>query len=836
MTQGELPVGQEARHPHLPLARQVRSGRRMPGRGFGAPRRYGDHASHGRALQDDVLSLRAMHAARTPVLGVDPALVVVMSFNRPPDESALSAAKLHVLEWFDDRVVLAAPDDESLTAFTERVTQYESGPREGRVETAPVAQDGLAIAQQPSSKSAPHENFLDRVDGLRPYMPDDVPTEALTSALAAAASETTVLRVDIQCWCPDNERVARDQLESVMRAVSRGGGAVLDSTLRHRAGLSLIRAEVQAGLCERLFSVSHVRSIDVLPRPDLTVREVFGANIESLPAVIGPTDDAPTIAVIDSGVRSSHPLISAAFVGQVGIGTLDDDGDEEGHGTFVASLALYGPLEPLLRDAEPIRAAARLFSVKVLDSTASFPLGTLWESDLLSAVELAIDQGAQIVNISLGDSRRPYRSSRPTALASALDDIARRRNVVLVISAGNRRPDSASLEAAQGYTVQLLNDSTAGLLDPSTSALALTVGALCGDDTQGMREVREQIDCVPIGTMNAPSPWTRVGPGAARMIKPDVAMPGGGASFDTMSNRVMQTRDTSVVGAEGVRAERLFRLDAGTSFAAPLVAHAAARVWASNPAYTANTVRALVLASSTPVPSVFDRPDSGDARKAMHRLVGFGRPDASRADSSSDHRAVLVATDELPIDSVHLYRVPLPLSFFESGGTRKIGVALAHDPEVRASRLDHMSCTMSFHAFHGVGLDEVANAFLQAIKDEEATEEAESDSENAGDAAVPLAIRSRLLKLLPADTWRARGANQFACIERRVRFDRDKGEEIVLAIRCVNKWAPSGARQGYSVAVVMERDTQHTAVYADLRVRLEQQARVEAELEAEASM
>lgn len=140
--------------------------------------------------------------------------------------------------------------------------------------------------------------------------------------------------------------------------------------------------------------------------------------------------------MIDSGVASAHPLLAPAVAGLDSVNSAETE-DTAGHGTFVASLGLHGSLEPLLVSGAAIEPAGRLLSIRILDEQTGFADEALWETTLLDAVQRAADGEARVVNVSIGDSRRPYRPPRPTVLAAAIDDLARRLGLVVVISAGN---------------------------------------------------------------------------------------------------------------------------------------------------------------------------------------------------------------------------------------------------------------------------------------------------------------------------------------------------------------------------------------------------------------
>lgn len=165
------------------------------------------------------------------------------------------------------------------------------------------------------------------------------------------------------------------------------------------------------------------------------------------------------------------------------------------------------------------------------------------------------------------------------------------------------------------------------------------------------------------------------------MIKPELCAPGGGFSYDQGTNLLVDMDPAvHVLGADGSRPDRLLATDVGTSFAAPLVSHAALRVLGAYPALTSNGVRALLLASAQPTPPVIESDSEAVAREQQARLTGYGRVSAERAEASDDHRAVLLAEEVMRVDDVHVFTVPVPSSFAERGGWRRITVALAYDP------------------------------------------------------------------------------------------------------------------------------------------------------------
>jgi hypothetical protein len=800
MTGGEALPFPSTPHRHLRLAAALPPQPRLRRSGGAArPPSFPDRASHARTVRADAVQAIRAHHVRSPVLGVDPELVLVIELEHRLDPEELERAELHVLDLMSDRVIVAFASDPELTEFLRRLDAYSAGPRPG--------------PEPGSERSAAYETLFDAISMPRRLGVDDVLSLSLRSELARATDE--VIRLDVQCWCPEVASEASRRRDDFVQAVETAGGQVLATDFRPWVGLSLLRIDVPANAVHDLARTDRARSIDLLPRPILTTPQVSHATPSALPLILAPAPNAPLLALIDSGVASAHPLVAPAAYGVEAIG-LSDGADHHGHGTFVASLALHGSLEPQLTDGSPMRPAGRLLSIRILDEDNQIPVATLWETTVLHALQRARDAGARVVNLSIGDPRRPYRPPRPTVLAAAIDDLARKLGLVVVISAGNYPLDQHQRDprVINEYPALMLTDDLGGLLDPATAALGLTVGALCVDHGQGAAPARVNVDRQPLGAEDHPSPVSRVGPGAMAMVKPELCAVAGGYSYDHGVGRLID-KDPSVhvLGAAGARPDRLLATDLGTSYAAPLVSHAALRVLGSYPDLTTNGVRALVLASAIPTPAVVTGNTPAVSRQQQARLTGYGRVSPEQAEASNDHRAVLLAEEVMQVNDVHLFLVPVPGTFMEPGGSRRVTVALAYDPPVRPTRLDYLGSRMDFWAYRGVGAEEVRAAYTAPIDDPD---------------EVPERLKPAHLELQPSTTGRSPGANQWATRKFDTRFKAHQ-DTIVVVVRNTNRWDVEGATQRYALAVVLERDEWRTALYAELRTQLP--LLVEAEVE-----
>ncbi len=791
MTQLSLDGGHE--HAHLRLARVLDPlPRRKVSSGGGRGPAYPDHRSHARDLANQLAGIRDRHRSRAPVLGIRPDLVMVIEFNQKVAHlvDVVERAGLRVLDATGSRALAAFSSDPELTSFEDQRRAYET---------------------EVTKQGAPRFNDLfDAIDVVRPLQARDVVDDDVARRLDTAAPDEP-LRVDIECWCTEEKIDTERRHNETLAALDLAGADVLDSMCQHMAGLSLIRADVPAGRLLEVVSTERISRVSLLPRPLLSKPEVVRWSVAELPAVLPPEEHTAVVAVIDSGIQAGNPLLAPAVVEALSaVPGIPDGSDEAGHGSLVASLALYGSLEDRLDRRETVRGAGKLLGIRVLDAAGNFLDDKLWQRQVEDALALAVAHGARVVNLSIGDPRHPYRPPAPTAIAAVLDGFARAHDVVVVVSTGNvhwEEPPSPD------YAHWLLTAEETGLAPPAMSALALTVGALVADGEQGVRPARESVAVRPVGRPGTPSPVSRTGPGIEQAIKPELCAPGGTYVYDSDQRRIRPDQAAGkIVGAAGGRPDALLATDTGTSFAAPLVTHAALRVLGRYPQLSARAVRALVLASVRSVDSIVEGASENHAIKVQRHLSGFGRVDAERAERSTDHRVVLLAEEWLLPDQVHFYTVPVPKAFFRPG-RKDLTVALAFDPETRVTRLTYLASRMSVFAYRGVSVDDARAKFT------------------ASQGEPPEKLESRKIDLSPSDTDRLLGANQAASKCWRQSWKRDEHDELVIVVRNTNRWAASDQSQPYALAVVLDAAEHMLTLYDELELHFEALVEIEPEIE-----
>jgi hypothetical protein len=352
----------------------------------------------------------------------------------------------------------------------------------------------------------------------------------------------------------------------------------------------------------------------------------------------------------------------------------------------------------------------------------------------------------------------------------------------------------------------------ARLSDPATAAIAITVGALVEHEVPAARRGTGATDLIrPLGKSAEPSPFTRVGPGLGKAVKPEFVEYGGNLVWEGTANthrRIWHDDGVSVMSFEREHTKRLFAFDFGTSYAAPRLARIAALLWHKlhadlGKAPHPNLVRAvLATAASVPEPSRRLIEAKLDKDAVMH-VCGYGQVDEELAVTSSDRRVTLVAEGTLKIDHFRIYEVPTPDEFRKAKGEKRITVALAFDPPVRRRRLDYLGVRMDFMLIRGKTPDEIAEAYAKVTDDD--------DPEDAFGSPFRVKIEPPQTKG-PAKGTLQRGEFRFS------RERTDYGDTFYLVVRASRRWAPPEVEeQSFAVAVALEADDPQ--LYARLQAR-----------------
>lgn len=783
--------------PHLPLQRVVPERQRRK-TGFGRPPSR-NHVQHGTYLSSTLDYVIQEFRSRQPFAGVNPNLILRIKLNASSsvDEDTWGRCGLTLLSADQDKTLVLFSSDMDLTDFKRRLNDYTSGP--------PVGQ-----------QSAPHCQIFACIDEIGKVRPEDRIGRLLRQSNINSPmdfAQNSKFTLDVELWDLGTRILRQSKLEEVVKFVRSKGGRVTDTYLGE--SLILLRIQCNGSLVSEMLAIDAVALVDLPPTPSLAVLQAINLGIKNFPAVPPPEDGAPIIAVIDSGVMPGHPLLGPAISEATVIpASLGDAVDRNGHGTMVSGIAVYGDVSDCI-SANSFAPPVRLLSARVLNDRCQFDDDLLITSQMRKTIEYFKEiYRCRVFNLSLGDPRQPYSGGKVSPWAAVLDALARDFDSVIVVSSGNYRynpPAGTSPDSfIQDYPRYLWEDP-ARVIEPATGAVVLTVGAIAGSANVPSWTAERSVGFRPIAQPGQPSPFTRSGQGIGGAVKPELCDYGGNFVYNGDLRQILDNvRECSVISLNYDYLNRLFSTDNGTSYAAPRVAHLAARLFGLFPDASANLIRAL-LASSASVPQATTDLLSNFGKDKVLRLCGYGRPNFDRAKASEENRVLMFADTSIAFDNFHVYEVPIPTEFLTTNGKRNISVTLAFDPPVRHSRFDYLGAKMSFRLIRGKSVDQIVDAFRQRTRDEGRLDSLTSTSFNC--------------LLVPGPHIREAGTLQKATFSMTRNPDERYGETYYLVVRCERKWAGDEyGPQRYAV-VVEEEHTQEVNLFNTISNRV--QARIQ---------
>jgi subtilisin family serine protease len=317
-------------------------------------------------------------------------------------------------------------------------------------------------------------------------------------------------------------------------------------------------------------------------RPGLPYEWQYVATHENeVPEDVLRAASAIKIGIVDTGADVTHPDLAAKSPETWDIVRHRANvKDNDGHGTFVSSLAAGS-----VNNGEGIAGFggdAQLLMVKAVGAGDSFS-----DVDEAAAIIYAVDHGAKVVNLSIG-------GEGTSALEQKAVQYAATHNVLLVAAGGNEYDEGNPVE----YPAAALQPP--GSNGQGGFGLSVAASTMAGKRAY-FSNTGSQISLAAPGD----NVFGAIAAGSSKAYWPRYALPG------------------STAGPYG--------WSSGTSFSSPEVAGAAALVWAANPALTAQQVATTLQATA-----------SGNGR--WNPSLGYGVIDVAAAVASAQGHALAPRT------------------------------------------------------------------------------------------------------------------------------------------------------------------------------------------------
>lgn len=546
---------------------------------------------------------------------------------------------------------------------------------------------------------------------------------------------TEPIRFEIEAWCySSNEKNTRTVTE-LSQLVADIGGRVLSVALIQEIAYHGFLVEMPSDSVRSLLSSSPPALIHservMLFRPRgqaLPEQEEDGLRFPEDEISNRSSSGVPIVGLLDGLPLQNHPLLAGHLsVDDPDSWESDYQARDRNHGTAMASLIMYGELDgskiPLSRPiyTRPImRPDPSDFRVPREENTPSDVL-------LIDLVHRSVKRifdgeggsppaapSVKVINLSAGDLLRPFDSDL-SPWARLLDWLSSKYQVLFVVSAGNV-PAQLNLPVPRGTFSGLSADEKQRLvlsalvsesvhrrlLTPGEAINVVTVGSAHSDGSTFM-QVYDRYNPLPDRGI---SPYSCIGHGFRRAIKPDILMPGGRALLRERYTNDSGSTDLQVVNSSAAPGHRVAappdtsgqntKYARGTSNATALATRGAAQAHAmievlraGNPGFLPERFDAVLLKAllvhgaewgdieNQIVNSRSDIDDRRQKKSLVARFVGYGLADIDRAITCTEQRATLIGIGELQDGEALEFRAPLPPCLNARVVKRRLTITLA---------------------------------------------------------------------------------------------------------------------------------------------------------------
>lgn len=445
---------------------------------------------------------------------------------------------------------------------------------------------------------------------------------------------------------------------------------------------------------------------DLLPDEQDEYVDDLAGRVSAAPA------EAPAVCHLDTGVARSHTLLSASLdpadlhtvIGTSGF-------DTQGHGTAMAGLALYGPLDDLLTGSGTVQLHHRLESVRVLPNpgepeTDPRDYGTV-TVDAVARTETTT-QRRRVFCMPI--STDPDRPGVPTLWSSTVDALAVGTDIVrdgeqLQLLTAPEPESSRLIIVAAGNVDTYASDhrtesDTSAVEDPAQAWNALTVGAHTNlIDPPAHPDYAGWSAMAGKGELSPHSRTSLLFGKRKWPIKPDICFEGGNVLTDGATGFHDRHPLLSLRSA-GIGNDLALTSANATSAATAQASRIAALTIAHYPEYWPETVRGLMVHAAEWTPAMRAELDATGTKKEpkldLLRRYGWGVPTEDAVLRSSRQAVTLVTQDTfVPFEGpdykmrrFRLHALPWPTEVLESigAGDVTLKVTLSYFVEPSASR------------------------------------------------------------------------------------------------------------------------------------------------------
>lgn len=410
-------------------------------------------------------------------------------------------------------------------------------------------------------------------------------------------------------------------------------------------------------------------------------------------------DSNLSICLLDKGVNNGHPLINPVLNDSDMHTTFDDqivqDWSKDGHGTAMAGIATYFNLQSALENNDSLEIKYKLESVRFVDDNNKNKIDLYADvtSQAISHAEIENPNNKRVIvmpvtagfdlNANKKDKNRFRGDGKPSSWSAGIDSLAlgnygaeKSDGRLIIVSAGNTH--LYEIEEVDNYKDAVALHSVE---DPAQAWNALTVGAFTEitsvSEDPSLNLYKPLVEKGGYSPFNSSSLiWEHKWP-----LKPDIVLEGGNVGYnkDSLEQKYDSLDELSLLTtSKKYHLDSLFTTAHGTSSATAQAAHLAIRIMEAYPSFCPQTVRAIMVHSSSwtdaMIRQVFDNKEVDKLNKTdlreLLRIVGYGKPNLEKALYSLDNSVNLIVEDTIQpfkkdknsvtINEMALHEIPWP--------------------------------------------------------------------------------------------------------------------------------------------------------------------------------
>lgn len=302
--------------------------------------------------------------------------------------------------------------------------------------------------------------------------------------------------------------LSRQEQEAIKKSINlyllHKEGKIIDEVDTSQGKLLRVKAKPENinDLAKQFISIQSIDPVEEV----LIELAKKGEKIEDQVRIM-PNESKAIVCIFDSGVTKGSRFLDSSIIGyEEPIGPPHNTD----HGTFVASRIIYGNS---LRDAiskGQLNPDTKVLSVCMISHDEIGNRRPARGDEFLRIIRDTVErwhQKIKVYNISMNLTNPNVQEGAIVTddsvggVAAEIDSLSRKYNVLFILTTGNYPVDLRTPTPTEPYPEYFHKDDNR-MLRPGEAMLALTVGSIADKENEGS-----------MAKLNAPSPFTRKGPG-----------------------------------------------------------------------------------------------------------------------------------------------------------------------------------------------------------------------------------------------------------------------------------------------------------------------------------